>query len=104
MRGRSFVFSLGFHEDFVIRRLSDLAARRGEGVVLFTGSPVAPGTRRAFTSLVDYCTRVGLDAPRLVELPLSDAPRAVSTAVRVVSSLPEPIVADLGGGMRAERW
>ncbi|MCC6065934.1 MAG: CRISPR-associated CARF protein Csa3 [Thermofilum sp.] len=101
MHGRSFVFSLGFHEDFVIRRLSSLAARKGEEIVLFTGSPVVPGTRRAYTSLLDYCTRVGLEAPRLVELPLSDAPQAVSTAVRVVSGLREPIVADLGGGMRA---
>jgi CRISPR-associated protein Csa3 len=98
---RSFVFSLGFHEDFVIRRLSRLAARGGEDVVLFTGSPVVAGTRRAHASLIEYCTRVGLSTPRLVELPLSDSSLAVSRARSVINGLSEPIIADLGGGMRA---
>jgi len=98
---RSFVFTLGFHEDFVIRRLSNLAARGGEEIVLFTGSPIVSGTRRAHASLIDYCTKVGLSTPQLVELPLSDSSLAVSKARHVVGGLPEPIIADLSGGMRA---
>ncbi|MEM4030310.1 MAG: hypothetical protein QXO02_10455 [Thermofilaceae archaeon] len=37
---RSFVFTLGFHEDFILQRLSRKAAQPGERVPVLTASPV----------------------------------------------------------------
>jgi len=37
---RSFVFTLGFHEDFILRRLSRKAAQPCEKVLVLTASPV----------------------------------------------------------------
>lgn len=97
---RSFVFTLGFHEDLVIRRLTFKAARPGEPILVFTAEPLVGGVERAFSALRDYCSRVGLSDPSLVTLPSEDIPRALVVARAGVAGLPEPVVAELGGGMR----
>ncbi|MEM1909651.1 MAG: hypothetical protein QXH81_08815 [Thermofilaceae archaeon] len=69
---RSFVFTLGFHEDFILRRLSRKAAQPCEKVPVLTASPVVGGVRSAFNSLVEQCGRLGLSTPELVAVDLTD--------------------------------
>ncbi|MEM3943499.1 MAG: CRISPR-associated CARF protein Csa3 [Thermofilaceae archaeon] len=97
---RSFVFALGFHEDFVLRRLSRKAAQPGERILVVTASPVVGGVKSAFGSLAEQCSRLGLAEPELVALDLSDEARALAELVSRVRELEEPVVADLSGGMR----
>ncbi|MEM1848705.1 MAG: CRISPR-associated CARF protein Csa3 [Thermofilaceae archaeon] len=98
---RSFVFTLGFHEDFILQRLSRKAAQPGERVLVLTASPVVGGVRSAFNSLVEQCGRLGLGAPELVALDLTDEAWALAELINRLRGLEEPIVADLSGGMRA---
>ncbi len=45
---RCFVFTLGFHEDVVLRRLNEEGARRGEDILVISG-PENPDTTLRFT-------------------------------------------------------
>jgi len=98
---RSFLFTLGFHEDFIIRRLSFCSARRGEDIYVFVNKPVVGGVVKAFDSLSFYCRRIGLSIPRMIELDLSDPANALIYACKVISKIPTPVVVELGGGMRS---
>jgi len=101
---RSFVFTLGFHEDFAIRRLASKAARRGEPILVLTAKPAVGAVQKAFNSLREFCLRVGLEEPRLAELDLSDGARALVEARTLIGQLPGLIVADVSGGSRWSSW
>ncbi|MEM4847947.1 MAG: hypothetical protein QW794_09350 [Thermosphaera sp.] len=81
---RSFVFTLGFHEDFILQRLSRKAAQPCEKVLMLTASPVVGGVRSAFNSLVEQYGRLGLGAPELVTLDSTDEARALAMPIRRV--------------------
>jgi len=97
---RSFVFTLGFHEDFILRRLTKKAARPDERILVVTASPVAGGVLSAFESLREQCRRLGFCEPELLTLDLSDEAGALLRLISRLRGLEEPIVADLSGGMR----
>jgi len=101
VKPRSFVFSFGFREDLVLRRLGSLAIRGDEKIVLFTGSPIAQETIMAYNRLRDYCSEVGLKRPRLVELPTPDSTEAVIRVKHEVKGLTEPIITDLTDGKKS---
>lgn len=97
---RSFVFTLGFHEDHVIRRLHSHNALSEDVIVLFTVSPISPAVRRAFEGVRGYALRTGLSEPKLVEVPLNP-PDGIFTIMGFLRSIPKPFIVDLSGGMRA---
>jgi CRISPR locus-related DNA-binding protein len=96
---RSFVFTLGFHEDHVVRRLHMHNALSEDVIVLFTVGPVVPAVRRAFEGVRGYALRTGLSEPRLVEVPL-DPPNAIYVIMSTLEDLPRPLIIDISGGMR----
>lgn len=98
--GRSYVFTLGFHEDYIERRLHLTRAQPEDSIVLFTGKPIIGGVKRAYESLRARTLNIGLSEPKLVELEYEDPAKALYQARQVISSLSEPIIADLSGGMR----
>jgi CRISPR-associated protein Csa3 len=98
---RSFVFTLGFHEDFAIRRLTSKAAQKGEPILVFTAKPAVGAVQKAYNSLREFCRRVGLEEPSLTELDLSDGPRALVEARNLMGQLPGLLVVDVSGGVRA---
>ncbi|MEM1810840.1 MAG: hypothetical protein QW324_08245 [Thermofilaceae archaeon] len=81
---RSFVFTLGFQEDFILQRLSRKAAQPGERVPVLTASPVVGGVGSAFNPLVEQCGRLGLSTPELVALDLTDEAWALAMPIRLV--------------------
>lgn len=97
---RSFIFTLGYHEDHVVRRLYGHNALPEDFIVLFTASPSVPAVRRAFEGVRGFALRTGLREPRLVEVPL-DPPDAIYVFREVLKGLPRPLVVDVSGGMRA---
>jgi len=98
---RSFVFTLGFHEDYILRRLREKAAQPGEPITIFTAEPVVSGVSRAYESLASFCSSLGLDRPRLVPLNMAAPAYSLTQARSVIQRLPRPIVVDLGGGFRS---
>ncbi|MEM1681097.1 MAG: CRISPR-associated CARF protein Csa3 [Sulfolobales archaeon] len=96
---RSFIFTLGFHEDHVIRRLHIHNALPEDFIVLFTVSPISPSVRRAFEGVRSYTLRTGLREPKLVEVPMN-SPDGIFTVVNSLRDVPRPLVVDVSGGMR----
>jgi len=92
-----YVFTLGFHADHAIRRLS--RARDVEAVVVVTARPVVRAVRNAFMEIVAFCDRAGLPRPVLLDLPLEDPAGAVYAVLRAVEGA-RRIVVDVSGGMR----
>lgn len=97
---KSFVFTLGFHEDFIERRLHTSHAVEGDAIRVFTCKPLAPATRRAYESLRARAYSIGVGEPELIPLECIDPAEALYTARLAIRELPEPIIADLSGGMR----
>lgn len=93
------MFTLGFHEDHVTRRLHIHNALAEDVVVLFTVSPVSAGVRRAYEGVRGYVLRIGLSEPKLVEVPFNP-PDGIFTIVGVLKDVPRPLIVDVSGGMR----
>ncbi len=96
----SFIFTLGFHEDYILRRLALEKAQPGSRIVVITTKPVVKTTTIAFQNLAAYCTRVGLPEPQLVEITPASFPEMLLAISEIIDSLEEPLIADLSGGMR----
>ena len=92
------VFTLGFHADHIIRRLFR-AGGGVDGVLLATGRPVVRAVRQAYSEVAAICDRMGLDPPKLLDLPLDDPSTGIAAVLRELRGRSH-IVADLGGGMR----
>ena len=106
MAGRLFIFTLGFHENFALRRLSTEGAGRGDVVEVFTTSPAASGVIRAYESLKQMASRfMEVEVLGLREVDLaSGLPRASLTVLEhlepLVASGRTRVIADLSGGSR----
>nr|NAZ13737.1 CRISPR locus-related DNA-binding protein [Desulfurococcales archaeon] len=98
----SYIFTLGFHEDFIIRRLMNSKTSKGERIIVFTVSPVSGASEKAFKNLEAFCATTGLSRPELVEIKVSGREfiEIVYDIISVLKDLEEPIIADLSGGMR----
>ncbi|MDW8086306.1 MAG: CRISPR-associated CARF protein Csa3 [Ignisphaera sp.] len=92
-----YVFTLGFHADHVIRRLS--RARDVDGVYVFTGRPAVRAVYNAFQEIAAFCEKASLPTPKLYELSIEDSGAAVYTIVSLLKDAGH-IVADVGGGLR----
>ncbi len=92
-----YVFTLGFHADHAIRRLS--RARDVESVVVVTARPVVRAVQNAFMEIVAFCDRAGLPRPVLLDVPLEDPAGAVYAILRAVNGA-KHVVVDVSGGMR----
>jgi len=97
---KSYVFTLGFHEDFVERRLYMSRAGREDTIVLFTCKPAVGAVIRAYEGLKLRTSSLGLSTPKLVEISCENPAEAISEARKIIRELPEPIISDLSGGMR----
>ena len=98
--GRLFVFTLGYHENFAIRRLMEHHASRGDSVLGFTLMPAAGAAERAWESLKAFASRLGLEPHGLVELDCSNLAEASLIVAARVKGLGGYVVADLTGGPR----
>ena len=97
---RCFIFTLGFHEDVVLRRLNEEGARRGEEILVVSG-PENPGVRRAFESLRNYALKVGYSEPRIIHVDPSEPHKALVEIAEFLSGCRGcRVVAEFGGGLR----
>jgi len=99
---RLFVFTLGFHEDFAIRRLTSSAAGRGDGVLCVTIRPVAGATFRAYSNLVSFAQVNGVRVLGLLDVDPGDPASAIASIISRVSSVNgvRSVVFDVSGGSR----
>jgi len=93
-----YVFTLGFHADHIIRRLS--RSRSIESIVIFTAKPVVRAVVNTFKEVLAFCDRARLPIPRLVEIPPDDAAESIYIVLSELGSW-DKVVADLSGGMRS---
>jgi CRISPR-associated protein Csa3 len=99
---RLFVFTLGFHEDFAIRRLTSSAAGRSDAVLCATIRPVASATFRAYNNLVSFASVSGVRVLRLLDVDPGDPASAVASIMSEVLNVGgvKNVIFDVSGGSR----
>lgn len=97
---RTFLFILGYHEDYITRRLHRNHATKLDTIALITPSPLTGAVRRAYLNLEAYLSRIGLDPPKLIQVPQTNIDETITTITRELRKLPQPIILDLTGGNR----
>jgi len=97
---RTFLFILGYHEDYIIRRLHRSHATRLDAIVLISPSPLAGALKRAYLNLEAYLSKIGLNQPKLIQVPQTNIDETITTITRELRKQPQPIILDLTGGNR----
>jgi len=69
---RIFLMPLGFHEDILLRAMTNLRVHRGDLVYVITCSPIVGAVKRALESLRALCLKQGFPEPQLLELDCRD--------------------------------
>ncbi len=97
---RLFAFTLGYHENFAIRRLMEHHASNRDLMLGFTLKPAAGATLNAWENLRAFASRLGVEARGLIELDCMNMAEASATVKSRIESLEGRIIADLTGGAR----
>jgi len=98
---RVFVFPLGFHEDPLLRLLTDFRAGLNDEVIVFTCEPMHGGVRRAFESLRAFCIKQGFPEPESEVLECSDFYESFKHVRRVLEKFRDvEVVVEVGAGLR----
>jgi len=98
---RIFLITLGFHENFAIRRLTASGAGPGDRLLVITLSPMVAGAKNAFESLSAFSRRLGVSEVRLVEVDPSSLEESVEKIIEAVDEVGgREIVVDASGGSR----
>lgn len=101
MSTKLYIFPLGFHEDFILRRLSRTDANRYDHILVITCQPLGAGTRRAYGSLHAKTIDLGFGEPELIVLDCSDPAESMNALWNAVGNkVYDEIIVDISGGMR----
>ncbi len=99
------MLTLGFHENFALRRLTSNGATRGDGILVATLKPLHGGAKSAYQALSVFASRMGVGDIGVVEVDPEDLGKASYVIAKaIVESIEgkgyEAIIADLTGGPR----
>ncbi|MEB3851677.1 MAG: CRISPR-associated CARF protein Csa3, partial [Desulfurococcales archaeon] len=105
MAGTLYLATLGFHENFALRRLSSSGAGPGDYVAAITVKPPAKAVLAAWNSLRAIATRLGVAPIELLQLDPSDPEALTADIIEWASKAAaergvEAIVIDATGGSR----
>lgn len=96
---RLYIITMGFHENFALRRLGQ--ASRDDRVVVVTVKPAAKTVIRAYESLKVMASKMGVSVEGLVEIDPGDVEGAVSQILSLASRAGDGVVIDASGGSRS---
>lgn len=98
---RLYIFPLGFHEDFILRRLTRTNATKEDYILVITCQPVGAGTRIAYESLRARTIDLGYGEPFLLPLECNEPATAMKTLWEAIEEKTcSEIIIDISGGMR----
>lgn len=98
---KSYLSTLGFNENFLLRLLTSTQANKEDKLVIILPTPVVKATKTALDNLKAQCSRLNFPEPEVYELDMSkDFFSILTDVVKIVSSLKEPIYTSLSLGMR----
>ena len=105
MPGKLFLFTLGFHENFAIRRLLSQAAGEGDSVIAVTVKPAAAAVKTAFGTIENLCMRLKIGEAKLLEVSPENLEESIAAIVeKVHETMAErghsEVVVDASGGSR----
>jgi CRISPR locus-related DNA-binding protein len=102
--GRLFAFTLGYTENFALRRLNRARAGPYDYVAVFTVEPVAEGVKDAYENLKALAKKMGVVDVYMIELPQGNMGEALAKALSALRSFVkagyEPVIFDITGGSR----
>ncbi len=97
---RTFLFILGYHEDYITRRLHLSHASRSDEVALITPYPLTGALKRAYYNIEIHLSKIKLKPPKQIPVPTTNTDKAIEIIAEETRKLPEPIILDLTGGDR----
>ena len=95
---RTFIFTLSYHEDHILRRIHENRATRNDQIIIIAPQNPTPPTRVAIENLKAYTMKLGLPQPQVNHVNLEDTAQALAQITEIIASQTPPIIADLTGG------
>lgn len=96
---KTYLFTLGLHEDFAIRRLVSTNASKDDDIVILIKSPISAGIKRALNALNAVTLKMGLKDPVVREVEISESIFQVVRKIgEILNGLKDPLVVDVSGG------
>ncbi len=97
---RTFLFILGYHEDYITRRLHLSHAGKYDEIAIITPHPLTGAYRRAYYNIEIHLSKIKLKPPKQIPVPTTNTDKAIEIIAEETMKLPEPIILDLTGGDR----
>ena len=96
---KSYLFTIGIHEDFAIRRLVSTRASKEDLVLALVKSPMTGGNRRAIMGLNAVMSKMGLKDVIVKEVRVEGGLFDVVDEVgEVLREVKDPLIVDVSGG------
>ncbi|QIW22811.1 CRISPR-associated transcriptional regulator Csa3 [Sulfolobus sp. S-194] len=95
---KSYIFTIGIHEDFAVRRLVSTNVGRDDVVVVLVKSPITGGNRRAINGLSAVMSKMGLKDAIVREVEVKDIFHVVNQVSEILKEIKDPLIIDISGG------
>ncbi|MBB5254778.1 CRISPR-associated transcriptional regulator Csa3 [Sulfurisphaera ohwakuensis] len=95
---KSYIFTLGIHEDFAVRRLVSTNVGRDDVIVVLVKSPMTGGNRRAINGLSAVMSKMGLRDSVVKEIEVKDIFHVVDQVSEILKEVKDPLIVDISGG------
>lgn len=95
---KSYIFTVGIHEDFAVRRLVSTNVGRDDVIVVLVKSPITGGNRRAINGLSAVMNKMGLRDAVVKEIEVKDIFHVVDQVSEILKEVKDPLIVDISGG------
>jgi len=95
---KSYIFTVGIHEDFAVRRLVSTNVGRDDVIVVLVKSPITGGNRRAINGLSAVMSKMGLRDAVVKEIEVKDIFHVVDQVSEILKEVKDPLIVDISGG------
>lgn len=100
---RHYIFPIGFHEDYIMRRLLNKMPSQDDHITIITCRPAGPGNKTAYKNLEAWLSNIGLPhiLDPLQEISCNHVEEAIAEIRQLIeSSKGDHVIIDVSGGMR----
>ena len=95
---KTYLFTIGLHEDFAIRRLMATNVTKEDVVVALIKSPISNGNKRAINALNAVLSKMGLREAIVKEVEVSgELFHVIERVINVINCFKDPLVVDVSG-------
>ncbi len=95
---RTFIITLGYHEDYILRRIHENHATPNDTIIILAPQNPQPLTQTAIENLKAYTKKLQLPPPQITKINTEDTALALTQLTQTIAKQTPPIIIDLTGG------